>query len=67
MATDSVLNTKATELQNIIPDNSHFVNTEEFNRSTKISFDARMKEAEKNLASKTEVNNALDLGDKYIK
>ena len=67
MATDSVLNTKATELENIIPDNSHFVNTEEFNRSTEISFDARMKEAEKNLASKTEVNNALDLGDKYIK
>ena len=63
MATDSVLNIKATELENIIPDNSQ----EEFNRSTKISFDARMKEAEKNLASKTEVNNALDLGDKYIK
>ena len=35
-----------------------------FNKLTKISFDARMKEAVKSLASKSQINNALDITDK---
>ena len=42
---------------------SSFITSPEFNRLTKISFDARMKKVEKSLASKTEVKNATDLGD----
>ena len=62
IATKAALNTKATDIANKIPDStSHFVNNQEFNRLTKISFDARMKEAAKGLASKTEVDNALDI------
>ena len=37
--------TKAKEIGNNMPDISHFVNTKRFNRLTKISFNARMKEA----------------------
>ena len=47
-----------------MPDTSHFINSQELDRLTKISFDARVKEAEKSLASKTVVENTLDLGDK---
>ena len=32
---------------------------------TKISFIARVKETEKGLASKTEMNNTVDSGDKF--
>ena len=42
---------------------SSFITSPEFNRLTKISFDARMKKVEKSHASKTEVKNATDLGD----
>ena len=44
-----------------------FINIKEFNKLTKTDFDARMKEAEKSFASKTEVSQALDLGDKQRK
>ena len=47
LATKSALNTKAAETENEIPDTSHFINTQAFNKLTKISVDARMKEAEK--------------------
>lgn len=47
-----------------IPNTSHFINTKESNRLTKTGFDARMKQKVKILASKTEVENALDLEDK---
>ena len=61
LATKAALNTKFTEIANKITETiSRFVNTQEFNRLTKISFDTRMKEAAKGLASKTEVDNALD-------
>ena len=40
------------------------VNNQEFNRLTNISFDARMKERAKSLVSKSQVDNALNLGDK---
>ena len=64
LVTTAVLNTKAPETKSKIPDTNHFINTQEFKRLTKISFDARMKEVEKGLASKTEGNNSLALGDK---
>ena len=44
------------------PNTSHFINTQELSRLSKISFDTRMKEAQKNL-SQNDVSNALDLGD----
>ena len=62
--TTAALNAKVTETENETPDTSHFINTQEFYRLTKISLDVRMKEAEKSLASKTELTNALDLRDK---
>ena len=41
------------EIENKIPATSHFINTPEFNRLTKISFGARIKEEEeKSLVSK---------------
>ena len=54
---------KATEIGNKLYDTSHFINTQEFNKLTKISFNAKMKEAEKSFVGKTEPNDALDLGD----
>ena len=50
-----------------MPDASDFFNTQEFNRLIKIRFDVRMKEAVKSLASKSQVNDALDLGDQNRK
>ena len=41
----AVLNAKATEIENKVPDTISFNNTQEFNRLTKISLDAKMKEA----------------------
>ena len=52
LATKTALNTKATEIENKIFDTSYFINTQEFNRLTKICFDARIEEAEKNLLVK---------------
>ena len=51
------------EIKNKIRDTSHFIITLEIRRPTKISFDARMKNQKKSLASKTEMNHAVDLGD----
>ena len=51
-ATKVALNAKATEMENEILDTTGFITIPEFNRLTKISFDAKMKEAMKNIASK---------------
>ena len=51
------------EIKNKIRDTSHFIITLEIRRPTKISFDARMKNQKKSLASKTEMSHAVDLGD----
>ena len=51
LATKAVLNTRTTEIENNIPDTSSVITTPEFNRLTKKSFDVRIKEAAKNLAS----------------
>ena len=65
LATNANLNTKATEIKDIITSISQSINTQEFDRLMKISFNARMKEAAESLASKTEVKDALDLGQKH--
>ena len=38
--------------------------TLEFNRLTKMNFDVRMAEPSKNVATKQQVQNGLDLGDR---
>lgn len=37
---------KAAEIENKEPDPGHFVDTQEFNRLTKVIFDVKMKEPE---------------------
>ena len=39
LATSSAFNAKPTETENKVPDTSHFINTQEFNKLTKRSFD----------------------------
>ena len=59
------MNTKSTEIENKILDTTTgFINTLEFNRLTKISFDATIKGAAKILASKSQVDNPLDIAGK---
>ena len=62
LTTKAPLNTKATEIENKIPDATGFTTAPEFNRSTKINFDARIKEV-KSLASKTQVDAALNIAN----
>ena len=62
MATKTALNTKVKEIENRIPHIIIFVNAPEFNRLVKINFDARMKEAAKDLATKGDMRNALNIG-----
>ena len=64
LATKVALNAKVTEIENKIPDTTGFITTSEFNRPAKISFDARIIEEAKSLASKSQVDGALDIGDK---
>ena len=49
---------------NKIPDITGFITTPEFNRSTKISFDAKTKEITKSLAIKCQVDTTFDLAEK---
>ena len=46
------------------PDTSKFIMSQYFNILRKINFNARMAEALKKLATKKQVENALDLGNK---
>ena len=64
MATEVALNTKAADIENKIHDSTGFITTPEFDRLSKIRFDARMKEAAKDLAIYSQVNNALDIAGK---
>ena len=61
LATKAALNINTTVIE------SHFNNTQEFKRVTKISSDVIKKESEKRLASKTEVDNAFDLENEIRK
>lgn len=64
LSTKTALKTKATDIENRIPNTSIFITALDFKRLTKISFNTRFKEADKSLVMKTEVKNGLDLGDK---
>ena len=63
MATKAVLKAKATEIENKIPDTTSFITIPEFNKLSKVSFDSRIKEAVKILASKSHVDKALDIAN----
>ena len=58
--TTAGLNAKAAKIGSKKLDTTKFITTQEFNRLTKISFDAKMKETAKILASKSKVDHALD-------
>ena len=64
LATKAALNTKATEIGNKILYSTSFITRPEFNRLTKINFNARMKQEAKSLASTGQVDTALDIADK---
>ena len=64
LTTKTALNSKVTETENKIPDTTDFNACPEFNRLTKISFDVGIIKASKSLASKSQVDNALDIVDK---
>ena len=55
--TTAVLNTKISEVQNKIPDNSKYIAVQEFNKLTAENFAARLKQAE--LVNKTDFYNKL--------
>ena len=54
------LNTNYTEIEYKLRNTTGFFITREFNRLAKLIFDARMKEVMKSLASKSQVDAALD-------
>ena len=64
LATKDALNTKVTEIESKIPDTRGFVTNPAFTRLTKIIFDTSLTEAAKNLASKSQVDNAIDIANK---
>ena len=51
------MNTKIGEIENKIPDNSKYINTQEFNKLTAENFGARLKQAD--LEKKTDFDNKL--------
>ena len=55
--TTTVLNTKISEAENKIPDNSRYIATQEFNKLTAENFAARLKQAD--LVNKTDFDNKL--------
>ena len=55
--TTTVLNTKISEVENKIPDNSKYITTPEFNKLTAEVFAARVKQAD--LVNKTDFDNKL--------
>ena len=63
LATKAALNTEATGIENRMADAISLITTPEFNRLTKIRFDAR-KVAAKLFASRSHVDNVLDIADK---
>ena len=66
LATKAALNTKTTDIENKTTDATSFIITPELNRLTKISFDAKIKEAAKSLASESQ-EYVLDIVDENIK
>lgn len=60
LAAKTNLSVKATEIENEIPYTASFIATPKFNKLTKISVTAKMKDATKSLVSKSKVYNAFD-------
>ena len=57
LVTTTVLNTKISEVENEIPDNSKNITTQKFNKSTAETFAARLKQGD--LVDKTNFDNKL--------
>ena len=55
--TTTVLNTKISEVENKIPDNSKYFTTQEFNELTEENFAPRLKQPD--LVNKTDFHNKL--------
>ena len=62
--TTTVLNSKISEVENEIPDNSKYITTQEFNKLTAENFAARLTQA--NLVNKTDFDNKLTSFNKQI-
>ena len=62
--TTTVLNTKISEVENKIPDNSKYITTQEFNKLMAENFAARLKQAD--LVNKTDFDNKLTSLNKRI-
>ena len=58
------MNTKISEVENKIPDNSKYITTQEFNKLTAENFATRLTQV--NLVSKTEFSNKLTNYNKRI-
>ena len=61
--TTNVLNTKIREAENKIPDNSKYINNQEFNNATRENF-TRLKQAD--LVNKTDFDNKLTRFNRHI-
>ena len=61
--TTNVLNTKIREAENKIPDNSKYINNQEFNNVTRENF-TRLKQAD--LVNKTDFDNKLTRFNRHI-
>ena len=64
LATKTSFSRKVTEIENKIPETTGSITILEFNRLMKVHFDATMKQPTKRLASKSQVDAALDTADK---
>ena len=60
---NKILKKKIKNVDRKISDTSKFIVTQDFNRLINMNFNSRTGEASKNLATKKQVENALDLGD----
>ena len=59
------MNTKISEVENKIPDNSEYITTQEFNKLTEINFAARLKQAD-SVKKETDFDNKLTTFNKRI-
>ena len=62
--TTTVLNTKISEVENKIPNNSKYITTQKFNKLTVENLEARLKQAD--LVNKTDFDNKLASFNKRI-
>ena len=62
--TTTVLNTKVSEVENKIPNNSKYITTQKLNNLTAENFEARLKQAD--LVNKTDFDNKLTSFNKWI-